>query len=115
MHKLLLAALAATTVLGAGTIRADAMSLGGSAGIQLAQGQPGMAEQVRRVCRQFFDRDDGVWRTRCFDDDDDDYRRYRFRDRDYDRDRDRDRDRFRDRDRDRDRDCDRVGPVIVCH
>ena len=32
MHKLLLAALAATTVLGAGMVRADAMSLGGAAG-----------------------------------------------------------------------------------
>lgn len=115
MHKLLLAAIAATTLLGAVLLpgRADAISLGGAA-VGSTEKERGLITRVDRVCRQFCD--DGYCRTRCFyirDRDDDDRYRYRFRDRDRDWDRDRDRDRFRDRDRDRD--CDRVGPVVVCH
>ena len=114
MHKCLLAAMAATTLFGAALIpdRADAMGPGGAAAARLAHEQLGLTEQVRIICRRFFD--DGVWVRRCFHDDDDDVRVFRDRDRDFryrdrDFDRDRDRDRFR-----RERDCDRVGPVVVC-
>ena len=114
MHKGLLAAVAATTLFCAALLpgRADAMGPGGAAVGRSAHEELGLTEQVRIVCRRFFD--DGVWVRRCFRDDDD-VRVFRDRDRDF-----RDRDRVFDRDRDRDRfrrerDCDRVGPVVVCH
>jgi hypothetical protein len=90
-------ALSAATVLSAALLpdRADASSLAGAAGARLAQDQPGIVEKVARVCGRVCD--EGVCRTRCFDED-------------HDRDRRRDRDRDRDRDH---RDCSRVGPVAV--
>jgi hypothetical protein len=119
MRKFLFVALSAAGLLGAAlwSDRADAMSIGGAAGIQSAQDQLSLTEPVARVCRR--DCDDGFCRTRCFhvDDDDDFHDRDRrvFRDRDHDHDR-RDFDRDRDHDRDRDRrDCSRVGPVVVCN
>jgi len=94
MHKCLLAAVAATTLLGAALLpgRADAMGPGGAAVGRSAHEELGLTEQVR--IRQ------------CFHDDD--RRVFIDRDRDF---RDRDRDRFRHRDRD----CDRIGAVVVCH
>ena len=119
MHKLLFVALSAASLWGAAlwSDRADAMGIGGAAGIQTAQDQLRLIERVERVCRR--DCDDGFCRTRCFythDDDDRDRRVFRDRDHDHDR-RDYDRrdyDRDRDHDRDR-RDCSRVGPVVVCN
>ena len=110
MRKVLFIALSAATLCGAALLPggADAMSLGGAAGVRSAQDQLGLTEPVARVCRQVCN-DFGMCRTRCtFERDDDDRRVFIDRDRDHDH----DRDRFRDRDR---RDCNRVGPVVVCN
>jgi len=106
MHKGLLAAVAATTLLGAALLpgRADAMGPGGAAVGRSAHEELGLTEQVRIVCRRVFE--GGFWVRQCFHDDD--RRVFIDRDRDF---RDRDRDRFRHRDRD----CDRIGAVVVCH
>jgi len=106
MHKCLLAAVAATTLLGAALLpgRADAMGPGGAAAARLAQEQLGLTEQVALICRRVFE--DGFFVRRCFHDDD--RRVFIDRDRDF---HDRDRDQFRHRDRD----CDRIAGVVVCH
>jgi hypothetical protein len=114
MHKLMFVALSAASLFGAtlSSDRANAMGVGGAAGIQSAQDQLGIIEQVARVCRRVCD--DGFCRTRCFHADDDDDDRRVFRERDWDRDH--YRYRYYDRDRDHDRrDCARVGPVVVCN